>query len=244
MDNPLTKHGDEVWFTQQPTHLTYDAFGPPAAMIRGLFEYLYKADRLILIPHVPPKVTRLEQKDSIRFGTKKVYLSTRGSGHVSRVTVNGNVWTEHTEKDVTLPYELLPEESRVQIGLGVDAPGLSIAAKIVDLNERGEPVKLNAPVRQLYNFYTAMESAQLRNTYEAAHAVLAFRAFRVMDERKRMLADKKLAALPQAAAAAAEKYYADAFTKLYEGLSARILAYRDSADPKRQQIYRMWVSGK
>ena len=53
MDNPLVKFGGDVYQPGQPINLTYDAFGPPAAMVRGLFEYLYEADRLALRPHIP-----------------------------------------------------------------------------------------------------------------------------------------------------------------------------------------------
>ena len=46
MDNPLVEFGSDVYQPDQPINLCYDTFGPPAAMIRGLFEYLYHADGL------------------------------------------------------------------------------------------------------------------------------------------------------------------------------------------------------
>ena len=45
MDNPLTDFGNDVYQPKQPINITYDAFGPPAALIRGLFEYLYTRRR-------------------------------------------------------------------------------------------------------------------------------------------------------------------------------------------------------
>jgi len=45
MDNPLTNFGSEVYQPQEPINITIDAFGPMAALIRGLFEYIYTADR-------------------------------------------------------------------------------------------------------------------------------------------------------------------------------------------------------
>ncbi len=39
LDNPLVKCGDDVYQPGQPINLTYDALGPPAAFVRGLFEY-------------------------------------------------------------------------------------------------------------------------------------------------------------------------------------------------------------
>ena len=39
MDNPLVKFGSEVYQPNQPINLCYDSLGPPAALIRGLFEH-------------------------------------------------------------------------------------------------------------------------------------------------------------------------------------------------------------
>ena len=48
MDNPLTKCGSDVYQPNEPINLCYDSFGPAAALMRGLFEYLYRADGLTL----------------------------------------------------------------------------------------------------------------------------------------------------------------------------------------------------
>ena len=58
MDNPLKNFGATPWFDKEPINLCYDSFGPPAAMIRGLFEYLYRADGLTLLPHIAHRVPR------------------------------------------------------------------------------------------------------------------------------------------------------------------------------------------
>ena len=89
MDNPLMKFGSDVYQPNQPINLSYDTFGPPAAFMRGLFEYLYRADGLTLLPHIPPGITRLEQRFPVRFGTKRLYLATSGTGPVTAVTING-----------------------------------------------------------------------------------------------------------------------------------------------------------
>ena len=67
MDNNLTDFGNDVYQPKQPINITYDAFGPPAALICGLFEYLYHADGLTLVPHIPPGISELQQADPIRF---------------------------------------------------------------------------------------------------------------------------------------------------------------------------------
>ena len=92
MDNPLVKFGSDVYQPGQPINLTYDAFGPPAGFVRGLFEYLYRAEGLTLLPHIPPGITRLEQRFPVRFGAKRLYLATVGKGPITGVAINGVPW--------------------------------------------------------------------------------------------------------------------------------------------------------
>jgi hypothetical protein len=118
LDNPLVKFGSEVYQPGQPINLTYDAFGPPAAFIRGLFEYLYRAEGLTLRPRIPPGLTRLEQRFPIRFGAKRLYLATTGAGPVTAVTVNGQPWGHFDAASVRLPYEKVSAEAAIEIALG------------------------------------------------------------------------------------------------------------------------------
>ena len=118
MDNPLTKCGSDVYQPREPVNLCYDTFGPAAALIRGLFEYLYRADGLTLMPHIPPGITRIEQHFPIRFGAKRLYLATVGSGPVTAVSVNGKPWTKFGPKSVSLPYGETPDEAVIVIALG------------------------------------------------------------------------------------------------------------------------------
>jgi hypothetical protein len=99
-------------------------------MIRGLFEYLYTAEGLTLVPHIPPGITRLDQRFPIRLGDKRLYLSTRGKGPVSAVTVNGKPWTRFAATTVSLPAEAVPAEARVVICLGGAAPEPAPAAPV------------------------------------------------------------------------------------------------------------------
>jgi len=118
MDNPLVKSGSDVYQPGQPINLTYDAFGPPAAFVRGLFEYLYRADELTLVPHIPPEITRLEQRFPIRFGTKRIYLATVGAGQITAVTLNGRPWRRFDAKSIRLPYKKVPADGAIEIALG------------------------------------------------------------------------------------------------------------------------------
>lgn len=122
MDNPLVDFGDAVYQPKEPINLCYDSFGGPAAMVRGLFEYVYGADALVLRPHVPPGITRLMQHFPIRFGRKQLYLATVGSGPVTAVLVNGQPYASFDQGSVTLPYEQVPERALIQIILGGAKP--------------------------------------------------------------------------------------------------------------------------
>ena len=66
MDNPLSNFGKSVYQPDEDINLTVDAFGAAAGFIRGLFEYLYFADTLIILPHLPNSIIRLKQKFGIR----------------------------------------------------------------------------------------------------------------------------------------------------------------------------------
>ena len=59
-----------------------DNFAIPAATIRGLFDFDYKSDRLILRPRIPGSITEFTQKQPVRFGEKKLYLSCRNGGQM------------------------------------------------------------------------------------------------------------------------------------------------------------------
>jgi len=122
MDNPLVEFGSKVYQPKQPINLCYDSFGPPAALVRGLFEYLYKADRLVLMPHIPPTITALEQRFPIRFGRKRLYLSASGAGPVTSVTVNGVPHESFDARSVSLRYDGLPDIARIAIAMGGAEP--------------------------------------------------------------------------------------------------------------------------
>ena len=118
MDNNLTNFGSQVYQPHEPINCVYDTYGVPAAMIRGLFEYLYRAEGLTILPHIPPGVTELQQRFPIRFGTKRLWLMTAGSGPVTAVAINGQPWTSFDATSIALPYDQTPDEARIQILLG------------------------------------------------------------------------------------------------------------------------------
>lgn len=131
LDNPLVEFGARVYQPGEPINLCYDSFGPPAALVRGLFEYLYSSRGLTLRPHIPPGITQLQQHFPIRLGRKRVYLATTGQGPVTSVSINGQPWADFDAETVQLPYELTPAEAAVEICLG-GAAATGFAPRRVD----------------------------------------------------------------------------------------------------------------
>ncbi len=121
-DNNLVDFGNAVYQPKQPLNCVYDSWGGPLAMLRGLFEYLYTAEGVTLVPHIPPGITRLEQRFPVRLGDRRLYLSTVGSGPITAVRVNGQPWPLHDARTITLPDAKVPAEAQIVIGLGGAEP--------------------------------------------------------------------------------------------------------------------------
>lgn len=241
MDNDLTDFGNAVYQPNQPINITYDAYAIPAAMIRGLFEYLYKSDRVILIPHVPAKIVALDQKDPIRFGKKRLYISTRGSGHVSAVKVNGEAWTEFNEKQIELPFDRTPDKAKIEITLGYDAPKFGSKATTQSAEEEIElPPEWAAKADRLEKFIKALKLAGQSESYEAAHAKLTVDAIKIIPQRKAWIEAHPEDKLPEASAKAADQSYIDTPNKLFAGLAQQIEANRKLDDPAKKAAVTAW----
>jgi hypothetical protein len=238
MDNPLVEFGSKVYQPKEPINLCYDTFGPAAAMVRGLFEYIYRADGLTLVPHVPPGITRLEQRFPIRFGTKKLYISTLGSGSVSAVWINGEGWSRCDETSVLLPYADTPDVAHVQIALGdavFDEPGPY-------KRKETEPpaVPADPALARVHSFCTRLVESGLGDSYEAHHVRLILDYAAVAEKRQQMLAAGKNKPLPEPSQSAADTSYLDTLNKLREGLAAVVQSYEGSTDPHKKRVHHLW----
>lgn len=191
LDNNLTDFGNAVYQPKQPINITYDAFAIPAALRRGLFEYLYRADGLTLLPHIPGGITELAQMDPVRFGTRRLYLAQFGNGPIRRVEINGRPWKRFTATSIDLPYAETPEDAVILIAAG---------------SGRIRPVDFQIKPRE---------------GYRAAHERLIAEAKAARDERARLKAAGKLPLLPPESDKAADQAYADTVTRLEQGLAAQ-----------------------
>jgi hypothetical protein len=245
MDNPLVKFGSDVYQPNQPINLCYDTFAPAAALVRGLFEYRYRADRLELIPHIPDTILALEQRFPVRFGSKRLFLSTVGRGAVSGVTINGKRWRRHDGRTILLPYTSTPDVARIEVRLGgaktarpmaaetTAPPGVPLSAVAGSPAEAGG---LAARASKLREFCQRMDAAGLGARYEAAHARLALDSIGVIGERRKLIAGGSLKPLPEPSQAAADRSYVEAATRLCDGLEAALRRSAGSTDAVRKRV--------
>ncbi|MBU6400171.1 MAG: hypothetical protein KGS61_07615 [Verrucomicrobia bacterium] len=248
MDNPLVKFGSAVYQPNEPINLCYDTFGPAAAFIRGLFEYQYRADGLTLVPHIPPSITELEQRFPIRFGKKRLYLATVGTGPVTGVRINHRRWDRYDKQSVFLPYAATPDTARIEILLGNAAPKRvrwpMPSHRPPRLRFHRPPpstlADLPAAAARLKAFYHRLEAAGLDDGYEAAHARLALEAIATVLDRRRLLQAGRLAPLPGPTEAAADQAYHSTAVNLCVGLDQTIGTYELSNDPRQRAVFRMW----
>lgn len=256
LDNNLTNFGSDLYQPNLPINCVVDCWGIPGAMIRGLFEYLYRADGLTILPHIPTGITRIEQDFPIRFGTKRLYLATEGQGPITSVTVNGQPWQTFDAGAVTLPYDQTPDEAVIQIVLGgaraepfvprkSDALALPPLPVIGNLTQSplAEPLAaLSTRVEALQSFHQRLVDAGWGAGYEAAHLRLIAASFTAAVDRMHLMAEGKLPPLPLESQKAADSSYVEAATRLCNGLEKTLQSYTTSEDPRKQEIHRLWLN--
>jgi len=127
MDAPWSQQGENTsnpWsdkgkFRVGGVAVMVDNFAIPAATIRGLFDYDYRADRLIIRPRIPGSITQFTQNEPIRFGDKKIFVSCNNGGpDVNSVKINGESMKVSSASEVSLIYNELPQEAKIEITTG------------------------------------------------------------------------------------------------------------------------------
>ncbi len=229
MDNPLTKCGSDVYQPNVPINLCYDTFGPAAAFMRGLFEYLYRADGLTLIPHIPPAVEELQQLDPVRFGQKKLFLTSVGHGPVTGVRSTGASGSSSTPPPCFCPtirrptWHTFKSSSAIpnRPPAGRASPQAPIPPSPFETNSPiPELAALDQRVGQLREFHRRLVEAGLGETPEAAHVQLALDCIETAHRRQHLLQTGQIKPLPGPAESAADKSYVETAQKLCTGLDA------------------------
>jgi hypothetical protein len=160
MDAPFTQGGANTrnyWsdpggpMAGSPAAVMVDNFAIPAATLRGLFDYEYRSDRLILRPRVPGEITQYVQNEPVYFGDKRIFLTcTNGGPNVTSVTVNGVAVNVSSSTEVALFYDSLPVKVHVQIVTGGGWPVAKLQSATVASFTTAAPSPLSDSLRTPY----------------------------------------------------------------------------------------------
>ena len=125
MDAPWSQRGENThnpWsdsgkFRVGGVAVMVDNFAIPAATIRGLFDFDYRFDCLILRPRIPGSITQYTQNQPVHFGKKQLFLSCINEGpKVKMVKINDKIIDTGSAKDeVVLLYDDLPAIAKIEI---------------------------------------------------------------------------------------------------------------------------------
>ena len=257
MDAPWSERGENTsnpWSDTGPfqvggVSVMIDNFAIPAATIRGLFDFEYRSDRLILRPRIPGTITRYTQKQPVRFGGKKLYLSCHNGGpRVESVKVNGLRWTISSPDEVVLLFAELPVEANVEITTGGGWPRESpttaypvfpalVPEKSVKAQAPAQlPESLRGPFAVLVKMKRLMAKDRDPDTERAFvdEAIQSFEAYRVrvaMDPGPgyyRPITPQRKAGI--------DKFYEQAALSMYRGFVKRMESYAGKGDGRQKRI--------
>jgi hypothetical protein len=192
------------------------------------------------LPHIPPGITRLEQRFPIRFGTKQLYLSTVGTGPITSVRVNGDKWAKFDAASVFFPYYDTPDTAFVRIVRG-DTKLDQVPVTLSEAVAKRPPIQELPGFKRVHTFYTNLVEAGLGDCYEAQHARLAIEYAATFRERRRMVDEGTIEPLPEPSQSAAHKSYADTVRKLRSGLETTLQSYADFSDPHKKRVHQLWL---
>ncbi|HUV04604.1 MAG TPA: hypothetical protein VMX94_05805 [Armatimonadota bacterium] len=250
MDAPLKDFGKTVWFHKRLTNLCYDALGIPAATVRGLFEYVYRADGLTLYPHIPPSIEQYVQKEPIRWGEKRIWLSVKNGGpRIRSLRVNGRKWKPSAPDHVTLPYDALPKDARVELvmegGWPSDATGRSVPNAFgTPADDALRTVELPEELRKPLHLLRVMQARLRREAdadFERAYVAEALRAFDAYRVRASKDAAGAYSQMTPEKRAEISKMYEGAALNLYKGFDGLMRRYAAGDDAREKKLAGMYA---
>ncbi len=250
MDAPLKDFGKTSWFDDKLTNLCYDALGVPAATVRGLFEYIYRADGLILYPHIPPSIQEYSQKEPIRLGEKQITITVKNGGpRIASLKVNGQNWKVEAADHVVLPYADLPKNARVKLvmagGWPADAACATETASLTADIPRGTVHELPGALSKAHAVLAGMQERIGKEPgaeYERAFLTEALRAFEAYRERSARDAAGMYSKMKPEKRAAILKMYEGAALNLYKGFDSLMKRYAAGDDPREKRIAAAYAS--
>jgi len=257
MDAPWSQRGENTnnpWsdagkFQVGGVAVMIDNFAIPAATIRGLFDYDYRSDRIILRPRVPGTITQYTQKEPIFFGEKKLYLSCNNGGpNVKSVTINGKAMKTESSDEVDLLYNELPEEAKIEITTTGGWPKESTTSvyPVVPamVTEKTSKVKVSAELpdslKRSLAVLSAMEKLLTKKTgadYDKAFINTAIKSFEAYQVRTTLdPGPGNYRAITPERRIGIDKFYERAALMMYNGFKRRMAEYAEKGDLQQKHI--------
>lgn len=264
MDSPWSQRGENTnnpW-SDSGDHrngsvvVMVDNFAIPAATVRGLFDYEYKHDRVVLRPRIPQSIVNYAQKHPVTFGQKKLYLSCHNAGtKINSITVNGEPLDLTSDDAAVLYYDDLPDEAHIMIttegGWPEKKPTLLTyperpSLKAVDRNSHTDrlPDSLQVPFGILSHMHQALEEKPGDHAERAfiAEAIKCFEAYRLRlsvdpgpGYYRPITAERK---------SDIYRFYAQAALNMYAGVEKRMAEYRRHGSASQKEIARLFAEAQ
>jgi hypothetical protein len=254
MDAPWSQRGENTsnpWSDTGDKHrggvvVMVDNFAIPAATIRGLFDYDYRCDRLVLRPRVPGVITEYKQKEPIRFGGKSLYISCHNGGsRVQSVAVNGKSVTVDSAAGAELLYDDLPVKANVEIvtvgGWGHElSPQSTPTTPAATTIAAQRQTDLTATLQKPYAVLKRMD-ALLANEPSIAEADRAFvrealRAIEAWRERTAVAPQGFFRPMTVDRRNSIVKFYESTALNMYAGLAKRMAVYAESVELGKRRM--------
>jgi hypothetical protein len=253
MDAPWSQQGENTsnpWsdkgkFRVGGVAVMVDNFAIPAATIRGLFDYDYRSDRLILRPRIPASIAQYTQNEPVRFGEKKLFLSCNNGGpKVSSVKINGKEMKVTSTEELELVYEELSNESHIEIttdgGWPYEKP-TSVYPEYPVMNafypsSSAMPDTLAKP----FSVLLAMQK-ELKNIpgseYDLAFVNEAINSFKICQTRIELdPGPGYFRAITPERKQGINRFYAQAALTMYKGFEKKMKKYAASSDIRQKQL--------
>jgi len=265
MDAPWSQRGENTsngWSDSGQFHVggvavMVDNFAIPAATVRGLFDYEYRSDRLILRPRVPGSITQYTQKQPVRFGEKRLYLSCRNGGpKITSATVNGKAMNVNSSDGLVLMYDELPAEAKIEIttdGGWPKEPSTTaypvLPALLPKIDQKAPaPAELPESLKRPFAVLSAMNellAGEPGADYERAFVTIAIESCEA--QRMRATMDpgpgyyRPITPERQAGIAA---FYEQAALRMYDGFARRMAAGAEKGDARQKRLAALFAEAQ
>ena len=250
MDAPWSQRGENthnIWSDTGGNQVggvavMVDNFAIPAATIRGLFEYIYKADKLVLYPHVPRSITEYVQKEPVWFGGKAIHMSLiNGPGGIKSVKVNGKSIKVEASGHFSLYYNDLPDKADVVVIMkGSEKSEITRSTAISTTQAKADITDMPESLKKAYIVLAALQGLlqKEKNTgYEMAFVDEAIESIEAW--RRRAILDPGpgyFRAITPERRQGILKFHENAAITMYSGLVNKMQRYSKSENPVEKRI--------